>query len=78
MCQSCGSGRRCLNQQCVCDRVSCSGCCDLLDICHADGATNANFCGVNGADCRDCEGGFVAQLCIAGSCGLGGSDPGGL
>lgn len=45
--------------------TTCTGCCDANNVCHADGATNVAYCGVNGLACETCP---SPPACRSGLC----------
>lgn len=66
----CAPGQHCLGGECLCDWVSCEGCCDVTG--HCLSGTEASDCGVSGNLCEacasgDCESGICSE-CTAATC----------
>lgn len=51
----CAPGQHCVGGECLCDWVSCSGCCDALDQCRP--GDRSDECGIGGNQCESCSSG---------------------
>jgi hypothetical protein len=54
---ACATGQHCVNNACVCDAVSCAGCCGSNGVCHP--GTANGVCGAGGQACVQCQ----PQMC---------------
>ena len=63
----CALGQNCLSGLCVCDSISCDGCCEG-DICQTP---SVESCGSDGATCTPCPEGVADQCSLEGVCQCG-------
>src|SRR5262249_43058443 len=68
--KACNPGQRCTATGCVCDGLSCAGCCDNSGKCQT--TIDATNCGKSGSLCMPCG---DKESCVDGAC-TGCSDPG--